>query len=93
LGNLESDKDSPLATGPLTRRGWRSGARLRAKEFAVYAVKAGGNGVLNDSALAWKSNEREVSSDVPTPLFYDGDFFILSDGRKIFPAWSRRTGT
>jgi len=52
------------------------------KNSPVYAIKAGGNGVLNDSALAWKSNEREVSSDVPTPLFYDGDFFILSDGRK-----------
>lgn len=49
----------------------------------VYAIKAGGNGVLNDSAIAWKTDQkREVSSDVPTPLFFDGDFFVLSDVRK-----------
>ena len=49
----------------------------------IYAIKAGGKGVLDDSAIAWKtSDERELSADVPTPLFYDGDFFILSDVRK-----------
>src|SRR4030095_5480794 len=51
------------------------------KGAPVFAIKAGGNGVLNDSAIAWKT-DREISSDVPTPLFYDGDFFILSDSKK-----------
>jgi outer membrane protein assembly factor BamB len=36
--------------------------------------------VLDDSAIAWNSKDvRQVSSDVPTPAFYDGDFFVLSD--------------
>ena len=53
------------------------------KSDPVYAIKTGGNGLLNDSAIAWKTDqEREVTSDVPTPLFYDGDFFVLSDVRK-----------
>ncbi len=52
----------------------------------VYALKAGGSGQLTDAAIAWNSEQRrEISSDVPTPLFYDGDFFLLSDvQRKLF---------
>jgi len=50
------------------------------KQHPVYAVKAGLSGTLDDAALAWVSEEvREVSSDVPTPAFYDGDFFVLND--------------
>ena len=53
------------------------------KRDPIYAVKAGGKGQLDDSALAWVSRDaRELSSDVPTPAFYDGDFFVLSDVRK-----------
>jgi outer membrane protein assembly factor BamB len=51
------------------------------KRDPVYGIKAGGIGRLDDSAIAWKSDPRKdnVSSDVPTPLFYDGDFFVLGD--------------
>ena len=53
------------------------------KGSPVYAVKAGGQGTLSDSHIAWKSVEqRMVSSDVPTPAFYGGDFLLLSDMRK-----------
>ncbi len=63
------------------------------KRDPIYAVKAGGSGVLDDSALAWVSDEvREVSSDVPTPAFYDGDFFVLSDVRKCLSRVEPRTG-
>lgn len=49
----------------------------------IYAVKAGGKGQLTDDALAWVSREeKSLTSDVPTPAFADGDFFILSDVRK-----------
>lgn len=59
----------------------------------VYAIKAGGNGVLNDSAIAWKTDQkREVSSDVPTPAFFDGDFFVLSDVRKNLSRVEPATG-
>ncbi len=47
----------------------------------IYAVKAGAQGRLDDSALLWVSRtERRVSSDVPTPAFYQGDFFVLKEG-------------
>lgn len=52
------------------------------KGSPVFAVKAGLNGTQDDSALAWKSETREVTSDVATPLFMDGDFFILAEDKR-----------
>jgi outer membrane protein assembly factor BamB len=63
------------------------------KGSPVYAIKAGGNGVLPDSAIAWVSREqRRVSSDVPTPLSYLGDFFVLSDVRRALSRIDPQTG-
>lgn len=53
------------------------------KRNPVYVARAGGSGDLGPSGLVWKSEERSViSSDVPTPLFYQNRFFVLSDVRK-----------
>jgi outer membrane protein assembly factor BamB len=50
------------------------------KGAPIYAIRAGGNGTLNDDAIAWVSQDaRDVSADVPTPAFYRGDFFVLND--------------
>jgi len=57
----------------------------------IYAIKAGGSGTLNDSAIAWKST-RDISSDVPTPAFYDADFFILNDGKRTLARVEPATG-
>ncbi|NQU22835.1 MAG: PQQ-like beta-propeller repeat protein [Candidatus Nealsonbacteria bacterium] len=63
------------------------------KRDPIYAVKAGGTGLLDDSALAWVSRDaREISADVPTPAFYDGDFFVLSDVRKCLSRVEPLTG-
>lgn len=51
------------------------------KGSPIYAVKAGGKGVLQDSDLAWTSAEREVSTDVCTPLFYQGKFYVVNGER------------
>jgi outer membrane protein assembly factor BamB len=47
------------------------------KGAPVYAFKAGAKGKQDDSVIAWKSSDRQVSSDVATPLFYKGRFYIL----------------
>lgn len=52
------------------------------KSSPVYAVKAGGNGNLDDSGIAWKSESRDVTADVATPLFMDNDFFILAEDKR-----------
>ena len=48
------------------------------KGSPVFAVKNGLKGNLDDSALAWTSTEREISSDVCTPLLYKGKFYVLN---------------
>lgn len=63
------------------------------KRDPIYAVKAGGTGLLDDQALAWVSEDlREVSSDVPTPAHYDGDFFVLSDVQRCISRVEPSTG-
>jgi outer membrane protein assembly factor BamB len=63
------------------------------KNAPVYAIRAGGMGELKDSNIAWISEDvLEVTSDVPTPAFYDGDFFVLSDLRKSLSRVEPRTG-
>lgn len=67
------------------------------KGAPVYAVKAGGNGKLTFKNLAWQShvqptedaaeaapspNERDLTTDVPTPLFYEGRFYILNGTKR-----------
>ena len=52
------------------------------KGAPIYAVKLGGNGDISDNGLAWKSEGGDLSSDVSTPAFYDGDFFVLNSDRR-----------
>jgi outer membrane protein assembly factor BamB len=59
----------------------------------IYAIRAGGKGLLDDSAIAWTSDKRSpLSADVPTPLFYQNDFFILSDVKKSLSRVKPATG-
>lgn len=63
------------------------------KREPVYAIRTDGSGLLDDRAVAWISREaKEVTSDVPTPAFYDGDFFVLSDVRKSLSRVEPRSG-
>ena len=63
------------------------------KNDPIYAIKVKGTGVYDDSSIAWVSRDvREVSSDVPTPAYYDGDFFVLSDLRRHLSRVEPKTG-
>jgi len=55
---------------------------------------ATGKGILDESAIVWVSQDqvKEVSADVPTPAYYDGDFFVLNDLRKHLSRVEPRTG-
>ena len=63
------------------------------KSSPIYAVPVGQRGSIPDASLAWISDgERAVTSDVPTPAYYDGHFFILSDVRKRLSRVEPATG-
>ena len=59
----------------------------------VYAIAPSKSGTLDDRAVAWSSREaKRVTSEVPTPAYYDGDFFVLSDSRKSLARLAADTG-
>jgi outer membrane protein assembly factor BamB len=63
------------------------------KGSPVYAFKAGAKGgTQKDEVLAWKSNDREVSSDVSTPIYYKGRFYVLNGDRKVIARVDPATG-
>ncbi len=63
------------------------------KKAPIYAVRAGGNGTLGDDSIAWISEDtREITSDVATPAYYDGDFFVLSKLRRCISRVRPATG-
>jgi len=59
------------------------------KKEPVYAVRLDSKGIVN---AAWVSDPKEVSSDVSTPLFYQGKFFILDSDRKALSCVDPKTG-
>ena len=64
------------------------------KGAPVHAVKTGNKGALEQTELLWTTEtHRDVASDVPTPLFYLGDFFVLNDLRRILSRVDPQTGT
>jgi outer membrane protein assembly factor BamB len=59
----------------------------------VYAIRPQASGALDDRAVAWTSRgTRPVTSEVPTPAYYDGDFFVLSDSRNYLSRVAADTG-
>lgn len=59
----------------------------------ICAIKVDGEGIRNDDAIAWTTREqRKVTSEVPTPAVYDGDFFVLSDSRRSLSRVAAKTG-
>jgi outer membrane protein assembly factor BamB len=62
------------------------------KGGAIYAVKFGGQGKLDDSWIAWKTGEREISTDVSTPAYYQGRFYVLNSDKRIIARVDPATG-
>ena len=62
------------------------------KGSPIYAVKAGSQGMLDQSGLAWTTAERDVSSDVCTPLFYQGRYYLVNGEKKLIARVDPATG-
>lgn len=65
------------------------------KREPVFAIKAGGNGTLGQGDIAWTSGEndlKDVTSDVSTPAYYKGRFYILNSDRQSLACIEPATG-
>ena len=62
------------------------------KNNPVFGVKLGLKGKLDDSALVWTSDPKVVTTDVSTPLAYQGFFYVLDSGRKSISCVEPKTG-
>ena len=64
------------------------------KKAPIFAVKLNQKGTNSGSdGLRWESSSDPLlTSDVPTPLFYDGDFYVLSDLRKSLSRVDPKSG-
>lgn len=62
------------------------------KGSPIFAVKAGCVGAVPDKDLAWTSADRQVSTDVATPLFYKGRFYALNGERRTLARVDPATG-
>lgn len=62
------------------------------KQAQAYGIKAGGSGTLADEAIAWKSEGKAVAADVPTPLYYQGRFYLLNGRKKVISCIEPDTG-
>lgn len=62
------------------------------KGSPVFAVKHGLTGRLEDSALRWVSPDRDISSDVATPLLYQGRLYILNGEKHLLARVDPATG-
>ena len=59
------------------------------KNEPVFAFKAGATGTIEIANATWRSEPRgkesptlDLTSDVPTPLFYEGRFYFVNGGKK-----------
>jgi outer membrane protein assembly factor BamB len=81
----------PLIASPVTGNG--VALVCVPKGQPVYAIRPSVSGTLDQRAVAWTTRQaRTVTSEVPTPAYYDGDFFVLSDSRKCLARLDSGTG-
>lgn len=62
------------------------------KSDPVYAVRDDLKGDHSGKDPQWKSEDREISSDVSTPAFYNGRFYIVNGERRVITCVEPKTG-
>ena len=60
------------------------------QRYPLFAVNLSGK--VDNSSLAWQSENRELFSDTPTPLFYRGRFYVLNGDRRTLTRIEPVTG-
>ena len=91
-GNWNQDQNKYLRLVPSAVAGDGVALVCAPKKRPAFGVKLGLSGTLSDSDLAWTSNPDEVTSDVSTPVFYEGHFYVLDSDRKAIACVEPKSG-
>jgi outer membrane protein assembly factor BamB len=91
-GNWNPDQNKNLRLVPSVVAGDGVAVACSPKKRPVFGVKLGLSGKQSDSALAWTSDPKQFTSDVSTPAFYEGKFYILDSDRKAVSCVDPKTG-
>lgn len=65
------------------------------KQAPIYAIKAGAKGTLKQDEIAWSTDDEErktVTTDVATPAFYKGHFYVVNGERQSVACVEPKTG-
>lgn len=91
-GNWNPDLNKNLRLVPSVVVGENIALVCSPKKRPVFGVKLGLSGPKDDSALAWTSDPKEFTSDVSTPAFYEGKFYVLDSDKKVISCVEPKTG-
>lgn len=91
-GNWNPDQNKNLRLVPSVVAGEGIAVVCSPKKRPVFGVKLGLSGPQSDSALAWTSDPKEFTSDVSTPAYYEGKFYVLDSDHKTISCVEPKTG-
>jgi outer membrane protein assembly factor BamB len=91
-GNWNPDKNKNLRLVPSVVAGDGIVVACSPKKRPVFGVKLGLTGPQTDSALAWTSDPKKFTSDVSTPAYSDGRFYVLDSDHKTLICVDPKTG-
>jgi outer membrane protein assembly factor BamB len=86
--NPKGDHWRRLVPSPVTAEGFIYACGP--KREPVLAIRAGGNGLITDTHIAWK--HQESTPDVCTPLYYRGKLFVLDGDKHLLSCLDPKTG-
>ena len=91
-GNWNPDQNKNLRLVPSVVAGDGIALACSPKKRPVFGVKLGLSGNQADSALAWTSDPKDFTSDVSTPAYYEGKFYVLDSDHKTVTCVEPKTG-
>ncbi len=91
-GHWNDDQNKNLRLVPSPVAGDGIAVVCAPKSRPTFGVKLGGSGNLSDSALAWTSDPKVFNSDVSTPAFYQGKFYVLDSNKHTMACVEPRSG-
>jgi len=88
--NLSRNGNSRLIPSPVSDG--KVALALTPRGVGTTAIKLGGHGLLNTEAVAWQVADREIGSDVSTPAYYDGRFYLINSDKRLIARLDPATG-